>query len=157
MFEKFTLIVLAIISISGCASTSKKVEAEFESVVKTNGYYYSEGNQAAVKSLEEQFAKHNLDKELLESMLGERKYYVVTFDDLASNKLTYITLSKPVVDGKIDETSITRKISSRYSISSDQKGGYRIRFYENTEKLNSDFILRANKKGDIVNFTFIEK
>lgn len=156
MFKKLTITVLVILSISGCASTAQKVEAEFESVVKTNGFYYSEGNQAAVKSLEEQFSKLNLDKELLESMLGERKYYVVTFDDLALNKLTSITLSKPVVDGKIDETSITRKISSKYSVSSDQKGGYRIRFYENTEKLNSDFILRANKNGEITNFIFIE-
>lgn len=157
MFKKLALITLAVLSISGCASTAQKVEAEFESVVKTNGFYYSEGNQAAVKSLEEQFAQLNLDKELLESMLGEKRYYVVTFDDLAANKLTSITLSKPVVDGKIDEASITRKISSKYTISSDRNGGYRIRFYENTEKLNSDFILRANKNGEITHYIFIEQ
>lgn len=154
MYKNIALIALIIINASGCASFSQKAEAKFESFIRTDGYYYSEGNSEQTKIIEEQLANHNINKEVLKSLLGEKQYYALTFDDLSSNRLTYITLSNPVVDGEIDEKAIKKKVSSQYRVSEGQDGGYIIRFYENSGNMNSDFLIRANSKGEIKNFTF---
>lgn len=156
MYKNLALIAL-VLHVSGCVSTFQSAEERFESVIKTNGYYYSDGNSEKTKMLEAQWAKHNINKELIKAVLGEQSYYVLTFDDVSSNKLTYITLSKPVVDGKLDEQSIKKKLTSHYRVSDDQNDGYRIHFYENNEKMNVDFLLRASSKGDIINFSFIKQ
>ncbi|MDA6065587.1 MULTISPECIES: hypothetical protein [Idiomarina] len=148
---------LAIVGVSGCASIFQNPEAEFESLVKTNGFYYSDGNSKAKKAIEEQLAKFNLNSESLESTSTNNRFAILTFDDLSENKLTYIIGSGKIVEGKIDKQLIEKKVSSKYRVSSDRNGGYRIRFYENTGSLHSDYLLRANSKGDIRDFTFIAK
>ncbi|MDV6317194.1 hypothetical protein [Idiomarina sp. HP20-50] len=157
MFKKWGLITLAIVGLSGCSSIFQNPEAEFESLVKTNGFYYSEGNSKAKKAIEEQLAKFNLNSDSLSSASASNRFATLTFDDLSENRLTYIIGSGSIVDGKVDKQSIEKKVSSNYRVSSDQNGGYRIRFYENTGSLHSDYLLRANSKGEIRNYTFIAK
>jgi|AntDeeMetagen681_2_1112603.scaffolds.fasta_scaffold06102_5 hypothetical protein len=157
MFNKWGLMALAIVGVSGCASIFQNPEAEFESLVKTNGFYYSDGNSKAKKAIEEQLAKFNLNSESLESTSTNNRFAILTFDDLSENKLTYIIGLGSIVDGKIDKQLIEKKVSSKYRVSSDRNGGYRIRFYENRGGLHSDYLLRANSKGEIRNFTFIAK
>lgn len=157
MFNKWGLMTLAVVGVSGCASIFQNPEAEFESLVKTNGFYYSEGNSKAKKAIEEQLAKFNLNSDSLESTSTSNRFAILTFDDLSENKLTYIIGSGSIEEGKIDKQLIEKKVSSKYRVSSDRNGGYRIRFYENTGSLHSDYLLRANSKGDIRDFTFIAK
>lgn len=102
----------------------------------------------------EQLGHPAISRELLE-LVFENQYYVLTFDDLSSKKLTYIILLKPVIEGKIEEQSIKKKITSEYSVSNDPKGGYKIRFYENKGNTSYSYSLKANENGDIERFIFI--
>ncbi|RUO29574.1 hypothetical protein [Aliidiomarina soli] len=155
MFKNSTIIALAMVALSSCAVLPKSAEAEFESLIQTNGYYYSEGNISGRKALEAQLTEHSMSTDRLDSILGEQHYYILTFDDLSSNELTSITLSSPVVEGRIPEHAITSKISSKYSVRRTGNGGYSIRFSDYNGNLRRSFVLRANSRGEIRNYSFI--
>ncbi|GDY26088.1 hypothetical protein [Agarivorans sp. Toyoura001] len=143
MYKKLIILTLTMFSLSGCVSTAPTAEDEFELIVKTNGYYSSEGYSTKV-----------VDQKLVKKKL----FYTLTFDDLSTNMLTYLTTSTPLANGKVSANAVVSKVSSKYTVAYDKlNGGYEIRFYENKADMNTDYILHANELGEIEDFRFIVK
>ncbi len=140
MMTKILLASSAIALITGCVSQSQQAENSFESKVKIDGYHES---QQTINEL--------IDGKIQSVTL----FSYVIFNDLAANRLTYITAKSPMQDGFIAPEDIRRLVKTNYSVYPSMHGdGYEITFHQSNKKMNISYQLTADQNGNIEDFIF---
>ncbi|SDG85192.1 hypothetical protein SAMN04488136_103255 [Vibrio xiamenensis] len=140
MMTKILFATSAVALIAGCVSRSQLAENSFESKVKIDGYHESQQMISA----------------LIDGKIQRVKQFsYVIFNDLATNRLTYITAKSPMRDGFIAPGDIERLVKATYSVYPALQGdGYEINFHQSNNKMNISYQLDADQNGNIEDFIF---